>query len=377
MLGAFLFGCTWPQPFFSVLPLPLCSRVHRDLIPMTTFVLPMASVGAPAIVAILQNEYVSLSKQPTKAANGAALVSMAVVLLALLQATEKARVIQIMLRAAYHSVLSRAGEDVSRGRVDLLVMATKTALSHVRRLALNEGKLRQCCRWLSLPERETVEQLCRAAGGTRLPPKNTLITVWAGGRDGSGAKKRQAPESTEEDAFSTGYDLTKFAQAASLPGGLKALASRAEKRKEPAEAECAKKPKHEDIAPASESAALVPLDAAAEAQPPTTVPTEVEEPLTTPQKESGGRGHRPAKFASPSLGRVSLSLGQLRSEICFVETGSSTKKHLVTFHGVQSHRQLAASIVELACSSDATAAELREVGRQKLQELRELERGSV
>lgn len=315
---------------------------------MTTFVLPLAGVGAQGLLSVLENAYVGLSKHPAKAADGAALVALACVLTALLKATTHAKVLQIPLRAAIHSVLLKAKEDCSRPTVDALVAALKTALSHIRRLCLNDAKNRQAGRWLSVEDRDTLDKLCELAGGAPSMPRNTLYTLFQ-----AGSAKRK-PAETDSFPVDGAWDPEAFARAASKPGGLRAIAACAEPVQEVQGG--GKKRKVEE--PAVVETPIV--------EPPADVP---EPTLSTPVKAA----KRSAKFASPKLGRVTLSLGALRSEVCYFPEGTQARSHLMTFHGVPAHRELAAAIVQLACSTEATASELKAIGKAKLDQLRALE----
>jgi hypothetical protein len=317
---------------------------------MAALVACLEAIGAAQVAATELNEYgLTVVRKPTMAVNAAALLQMILVLQPLLLL---GKVCQVPLKLGVHLVLSKQGMLANEDRCEHIAATLRVALGHVRRIATCVDKRRQACRFLSMEQDSQMKQLCKVAAGESFDEspskKHTLLDLWATKKTGEKCEATSIAHTDDDTGFSTGFDPSKFAAEASVPGGQRKVAGEATRSPvaTPLKRQRVKGPE----------ILVTPDRVEAEKQP---VPV-----VTTPKVQMRG-------LISPGIGKLYLSLGAKKSEICMIQIGSTRRQHLLTIESTTTrfHKELATQLVRLATSTEISLDELKAVKTDRLHAL--------
>jgi hypothetical protein len=338
--------------------------------------------------------YKQLALKPAKAASGTALVLLAPLLSPLFKVAADGIMCQVPLKTAIQAQLGGSPAS-SELKATELAAGLRCAASHLRRIKRCAVKWLQCTRWLQEGEKVCLSALadtCTEVPWFEVPADvRTTVSAMAAGPTGSptptaGGCASARPSDAGNEIFSDAWDPLAFAASAAKHGGLKRCRSRGS-------AGFSQVPE-EEHGLLSEVMAKKRARAAAEGH-----KAEVVSPVVTPKKKTGqdtdtpakatesagvlvpvsvdGRGDAPvpkggrkALYAA-GIGKLHLSVGETRSELCYVAPGETKRRHAISACSRETvhHRSLFAALVRLACETDMDLEGLRKVKTEKLREL--------
>jgi hypothetical protein len=360
---------------------------------------------ASKLADVVKSTYFGLAKTPGVAVKADALLEIHDVLQAILMSRRKLN--QVPLRAAVHLVCLQNGfVDVCSEAVAVTI---RVAVAHLRRIAINEVKYTQATRLLSLADAERIHQLCVIINNVMRgdpPPQQTLSEIWASPATETAESTEQLSVPVIESAgvFDLTWDPEAFARAAS-----KNQRQLATPQRQPAvEPQSAEKMVGAKDRGQGEGVAITKTTGDGNLEVKGTDSKDekstgegqlkgkgTDSKDTTPDTKSTGvgnlkgkgkdskekkscskskcEGNLKGKYYAPAIGRLTLSLGATKSEICYTSEGEKTRKHLTTIEvsATTEHRSLAVALIRLACSTKScTVADLRAVKAAKVAELK-------
>jgi hypothetical protein len=338
-------------------------------------------------------DYYGLLACPGVAVRASGLLQIYQVLLAVLMF--KGKLNQVPLRAALHLLFNRRGVH-NIYNTEKIACAMRIAAAHVRRIAINNVKFAQATKSLPIDDVLKIRKLCDMSNATD-DGSQTLLSMWTAQTSAAMQDDQDVPPTT---SASTQDDQ-------GVPPTTSAPPTQDGQNVPPTTSAC--KQDDQDVplgqaddpfAPSwqpgtfAKRASKNQRAVADEATPQRVVPSaatensgvkrKVEKPecagakgkSSSPGREkpecAGDKGKRPGKFHARGIGRLSLSLGLHKSEICYIadDDVKRTRCHLTTVETIPEHQQLAQALVKLACATNIGVADLRLVKKEKMLELR-------
>lgn len=323
----------------------------------------LKGVSGDVFLTVLTSLYVSIANNPAKAAKGEGLLELRRFIVALLPVS---KINQVPLQACVHVALSRGGHDTAAA--ERIAGTLRTAVSHARRIQRQPLKAAQACRYMKAEERSELEGMLGISSPTTTQATTSILHRFFKKAPTSACPKPEqtqrleTPEKTQKleqqspcmDPFSPSWRPESWATAASCFGGQRLMTESPKAQGE------ARSPSTGDK---QSLVCAVTAPAPAKASP---------SPVAKPVKGKG-KGKPSRTMMSEKIGRITVSLGEKKSELCFYSREAPlVRRHLTTVEAVACHRSIAVALVRLACSTPIELHELRAVKVRKTEELRQI-----